>query len=83
MGIIYLLTFADGKRYIGATTTRLNHRMNKHRSKALKGSKYPVHIHWLNYGEPEVKVLAYRENKHLSRSEAKFIREHDTVQPKG
>jgi group I intron endonuclease len=56
MGVIYRMTFPNGKRYVGLTTQLLSKRMGRHRSNARNGSEYPVHAAIRKYGFDSVVV---------------------------
>lgn len=84
MGILYQLTFASGKKYIGVTEgDSLNLRMSQHRHKAKTGSKLPVHLAWIKYGEPEILVLRKLKSSFLYKAEIDEIAKQNTIAPNG
>jgi len=84
MGILYQLTFASGKKYIGVTESdSMNLRFSQHRYKAKTGSKLPVHLAWIKYGEPEILVLRKIESSFLYQAEIDEIAKQNTIAPNG
>lgn len=75
MGIIYKLTFSNGKVYIGMTTVSLKNRIACHRNLAKKEKpKLLVHRAWKMYGDPEVEILLSAEHSNiLGQAERFFI----------
>ena len=69
MGLIYKLTFSNGKVYIGMTRVSLRKRLYCHafKSKAEK-PKLPVHRAWKLHGEPASEILAIVENPVLGET---------------
>lgn len=83
-GLIYKLTFASGKSYIGLTTQPLKNRIKEHRFDALRrASPLPVHNAWRVHGEPEASVLAEATIDDLCDLEVRLIRENGTLRPGG
>lgn len=83
MGILYQLTFANGKRYIGITTRTLQARLKGHACYANNGSNTLVHRTWRKYGAPSAMVLAVVENEDLPGLEIKAIQVFNTLAPNG
>lgn len=84
MGIIYKLTFASGKSYIGQTVRTMNTRMTAHRNVANSGSLLAVHCAWREHGEPNVEILATTDDQEqLHKLEIALIAEHKTISPNG
>ena len=84
MGILYKLTFASGKLYIGVTESEsMTRRLAQHRYKAKQGSKLPVHLAWIKHGEPEVKILQRIEGDALYQAEIDAIKQYGTITPNG
>lgn len=84
MGILYKLTFASGKLYIGVTESKsMTRRLAQHRYKAKQGSKLPVHLAWIKHGEPEVEILQRTEGDALYQAEIDAIKQHGTITPNG
>ncbi len=84
MGILYLLTFASGKQYVGVTESNvLQKRMYQHRYSAKSGSNLPVHMAWRKYGEPVVEVLATFSDDSLYQAEIDEIATRKTLAPNG
>lgn len=84
MHILYKLTFASGKSYIGQTVRALPIRIIAHRTSAKNGSQLPVHAAWRKYGEPEIAVIAeFDSHDELHAAEIAAIAEHQTRAPGG
>ena len=84
MGFLYMLEFANGKKYIGITSQSIRERMNSHRSQAArKSSNLLVHKAWRKYGEPTVTVLAEMPKEQLADAEIAAIKDHQTMRPHG
>jgi hypothetical protein len=82
--IIYLLTFASGKKYLGQTIKSLKTRLNNHRQNMRLGSTLPVHNAWRAYGEPVVEVLERCESQDaLNAAEIRLISERNLLVPNG
>lgn len=67
---VYLLTFANGKVYVGMSKTdargRYDTRYRKHDYDARKGKQLPVYNAWRKHGAPEQSILS----THATRDEA-------------
>lgn len=84
MFILYKLTFASGKLYIGQTTRRLQTRIAAHRRSVETGSMLAVHCAWRTHGEPVVEVIAeYSSQEELHNAEKAAIQELNTLSPNG
>jgi hypothetical protein len=70
MGIIYCLTFPNGKKYIGQTTQLLKTRLNQHNA-----------IH--KYEQYTCDILLDVKDTELDYYEEKLIKEHNTLVPNG
>ena len=82
--VIYLLTFPNGKQYIGQTVRMLDIRISQHRQSANAGSLLPVHCAWRKHGEPSVSVLGtYGDMESLHAAEIALIGEYGTRAPNG
>ena len=79
-GTIYLLTFPNGKGYVGQTIN-LEQRLRQHRSR----NAYAVGKAWAKHGEPEVVVLAegLETKAELDRAEVLLIAGMGTLSPRG
>lgn len=80
MGLIYCLTFPNGKKYIGQTTQQLKARLQQHSKQ-----KYCIAVHNAirKYKEYECEVLLEIDNASLDYYEEKLIKEHHTLVPNG
>ena len=80
-GTIYLLTFPNGKGYVGQTIQPMRKRLRQHRSKKA----YAVGAAWAKYGKPEVVVLAegLETQAELDRAEELLIAGMGTMAPRG
>ncbi|ENN86066.1 hypothetical protein RHSP_32000 [Rhizobium freirei PRF 81] len=74
---VYLLTFSNGKVYVGMSKTHqhrvFSRRYQEHRKAAKAGNKSPVYSAWRKYGDPQQEVLslyATRESCALAEIEA-------------
>jgi hypothetical protein len=84
MHTLYLLTFQNGKSYVGQTVRTLQTRIAQHRNSAKRGSLLPVHCAWRSHGEPEVKVIAeYATHEELHIAEIAAITAVGTLTPNG
>jgi hypothetical protein len=83
-GTVYLLTFPNGKKYVGITVQPLIRRMYSHRREAAsKRVNWPLYSAWRKYGEPAVSILAEVANDVLKDTEIRLIRELCTLVPGG
>jgi len=83
MGILYQLTFSDGKSYVGVTTASAKQRLNRHRAAARIGRTSEVCAAWRKLGEPRMQVLAVLQNEELAATEVRAIRTLGTLLPRG
>jgi hypothetical protein len=84
MAVLYKLTFASGKSYIGQTVKSMRKRLTQHRAAARVGSALAVHLAWAKYGEPEVCVLgSYDGGDELNQAERDAIKAYGTLSPFG
>lgn len=84
MGILYQLTFASGKKYIGVTESEyMSRRLGQHRYQARRGSKLPIYLAWIKYGEPDVAILQRIDGDALYQAEIDAIKHHETIAPNG
>jgi len=82
--VIYLLTFPNGKQYIGQTVRMLGTRISQHRQAVNAGSLLPVHCAWRKHGEPSVSILGeYGDMASLHAAEISLIASHGTLAPNG
>lgn len=73
-GSIYLLTFPNGKVYVGQTINSLTRRLSEHRFSAKRADpKLAVHLAWRQHGAPNVLLLCECEVELLSELEVAFI----------
>lgn len=73
-GSIYLLTFPNGKVYVGQTVLSPKRRFAAHRFAAsLIHPRCPVHCAWKKYGEPTLELLTECNIEILSDMEKDFI----------
>jgi len=84
MHILYMLTFPNGKIYIGQTVRAMHTRLAQHRQSSRNGSNLPVHCAWRMHGEPDVTVLAELESQEaLHAAEIATIKALGTICPNG
>ena len=72
MGHLYMLTFENGKAYIGISSVSAHVRFRKHKSDSSH-AKTLVYRAWRKYGEPEMTVLAVVANEDLAATEVRAI----------
>lgn len=81
MGLIYCLTFPNGKKYIGQTIRTVERRIKEHKSLS---NKCPlVEKAYKKYGSFDYETLIECENDQLDYWECYFISELDTLSPQG
>ena len=84
--VVYMIESTQGAKYVGKTTSPLNHRMSQHRH-AIKaghgdGGKFMKYYQKKenNFNAAKVKVLYQgRSDKYLDQKEKEFIKKYDTV----
>lgn len=54
---IYILTFSDGKKYVGQTRRSVAERLDEHRYDMSRGIKRPLYEAWRAFGEPYCAVM--------------------------
>ena len=82
MGYIYLLTFSNGKFYVGQTRRSITCRFRQHRADA-KIKCQPLYQAWRKYGEPALLVLAEAPHADLDRLEVSAIAAVGSIDPIG
>lgn len=84
MGWLYCLTFANGKKYIGLTTTSPSRRFGRHKA-ASQDLRYRarVYVAWRKHGEPKFSILAQLPDGLLAEMERKAIAVLNTRIPHG
>ena len=84
-GIIYKLTFPNGKSYIGLTRRSLKSRLSRHMYDAKNGSDFFVHRAIRKYGTDSViaSVIATGNLEDLPQMEIDAIATHNTLTPNG
>lgn len=83
MGLIYMLTFASGKSYIGMTTKSMNARMNSHKAMLGIGRPSVLYNAWRKHGEPALEILLEAPNEQLPDLEVLEIAKRQTLYPLG
>jgi hypothetical protein len=82
--LLYKLSFASGKDYIGQTVRSMNIRLAQHRTAANRGSLLAVHCAWRKHGEPSVLIIGeYETPEELHAAEIAAIRDCGTISPGG
>ncbi len=82
--ILYKLTFASGKVYIGQTTRTMRYRMQAHKTQVRLGSQLPVHCAWRKYGEPVIETIGeFETHGELHAAEMTAIKEYGSQVPNG
>lgn len=73
-GVIYKMTFQNGKIYVGQTCVGFEKRMTQHRRFAsFDNPKLAVHRAWKKHGAPQCCVIAIVEKYELSNTEVRAI----------
>ena len=86
---IYMLSFHNGKQYIGLTTESVYDRMRKHRadSRRTDKSKSLIQRALIKYGFKNVSVTILQNEitcrEHLKQEEQRFIAYYNTLRPNG
>lgn len=80
MGIIYCLTFPNGKKYIGQTKQPLKKRLKQHLKQTYCTA---VHNAIKKYNEYKCEILLEVDNVHLDQHEAELIKQYNTLVPNG
>jgi hypothetical protein len=82
-GFIYVLTFSDGKKYIGLTIRTPEYRICQHRYRAGRGRSF-LYRAWRELGEPTMEVLLSDVPvSDLPGEEIRLIALHKTEWPGG
>lgn len=83
MGILYMLTFASGKSYIGITEKDdMSKRLIQHKAKSKRG-QLPIHLAWKKYENPKVTTLGVFYGDDLFNAEIEAIAKYKTISPNG
>jgi GIY-YIG catalytic domain len=84
MGVIYLLTFSNGKQYVGQTREKNpSRRFARHAQDAARGINRPVSDAWKILGKPLIEILGAYPNSKLNEKEIESIGRLNTVVPHG
>jgi hypothetical protein len=83
MGFLYVLTFANGKQYVGQTRRTVHLRMIGHKSCASQGRMNPVSCAWRKHGEPTVSSISEMPDATLDTAERSTIVALNTATPNG
>jgi len=80
--VIYLLTFPNGKTYVGRTKNTFNQRLIEHKTRATKGYQHPLYYAFNKYGWENVDKLILEEvtthNQAVLR-ELHYINKYDSL----
>ena len=85
MFTLYVLSFLNGKQYVGQTTRKIITRITQHRQNAMRNnSMLAVHCAWRAHGEPTLKVIGeYDSQDALNIAEKTAIIALSTLSPNG
>lgn len=83
MADIYLLTFPNGKQYVGKTVRSMDFRFNQHARNAVNGVDFTVYRAWRKYGPPTLSLLCRCVDDLASSLEIFWINHLKTVTPSG
>lgn len=77
--VVYLITFPDGKYYVGSTTSMLSHRCSMHSSKAINSNKhFKVSLAIREFMKFDIKIL----DVELDQKKLKKLEEFYTIEYK-
>lgn len=80
--IIYLLSFPNGKHYVGRTKNPLKQRLSEHKARATKGYQHPLYYAINKYGWDNVRksqLWTASTEEELLLKELEFIKSFDSV----
>lgn len=83
MDKIYILTFPNGKSYIGVTSGTVAHRVAQHANRAKNGGRSALYAAWRKHGRPSVATLAEHTTDEVYLAEMQLIAEYQTQTPQG
>ncbi len=84
MGLIYLLTFPNGKKYVGQTKGTMERRLAQHKNNAQQHRKNELLYNaWRKHGMPQVLILAELPIAELNEAERSMITALATLEPNG
>ena len=81
--IIYLLSFPNGKHYVGRTRNSLEQRLIEHKTRATKGYQHPLYYAINKYGWENVakaKLYTASTEEELVIKELEFIKNFNSLQ---
>jgi len=81
--IIYLLSFPNGKHYVGRTRNSLEQRLIEHKTRATKGYQHPLYYAINKYGWENVskaKLYTASTEEELVLKELEFIKNFNSLQ---
>jgi group I intron endonuclease len=81
--IIYLLSFPNGKHYVGRTKNTLEQRLAEHKASAKKGKQHQLYYAINKYGWENIKVEVLYEainEEELILRELYYIQQHNSVE---
>lgn len=83
---VYLLTFANGKVYVGMSKTdahgQITNRYRQHANAAKKGERNPVYHAWRKHGAPVQSVLSSHATRDAcALAEIDAIQQYDSMNP--
>lgn len=73
MGTVYLLTFPNGKQYVGQTSNDPAKRFAGHKAFSKKGFNLPVYNAWRKHGAPTMEILETVIGNVLCEAERNWI----------
>jgi group I intron endonuclease len=81
--IIYLLSFPNGKHYVGRTKNSLEQRLIEHKTRATKNYQHPLYYAinkygWDNIGKDKLCTISTEEE--LVLKELEFIKKYNSLQ---
>jgi len=81
---VYVLTFSDGTRYVGAHEVSAKERFTEHRRRAASGAKTVLYNLWRSIGEPLMEVICDASDElELEVLESVWIEALGTIFPRG
>jgi group I intron endonuclease len=81
--IIYLLSFPNGKHYVGRTRNSLEQRLTEHKTRATKGYQHPLYYAINKYGWDNITKRTLHNadtEEELVLKELEFIKQYNSLQ---
>lgn len=83
MKLLYILTFANGKQYVGQTSDWYGRWATHGCEAVVRNAQQLVYRAWRKYGQPNFQHLAVVEDYMIGETEIKAIAAYGTLMPNG